>query len=74
MLDEAVKILSSDEPEIIIRVARYKHKVPVKLISSVISIGHGVRVYLVDGRNLVSIMKDGTSFPIRVRDKTRSNS
>ncbi|MBQ9403989.1 MAG: response regulator transcription factor [Synergistaceae bacterium] len=57
VLDEAVKMLACDEPEVLIKIARSECKVPVKLISSVLSAGHGVSVNLTDGRNLAGIMK-----------------
>lgn len=110
VLDEAVKMLSFDEPEVVIKTARSEYKLPVRLISSVVSLGHGVSFNLTDGRNLASIMKfseiqeifsayknfllcnrgvivnmseisaqshgafimkDGTSYPIRVRDRVK---
>ena len=109
VLGEALRMLSAEEPTIVIRVPRSTHEVPLNKLCAVEARGHAVEVHLTDGQTLRSIMtfselekllsndrrflrcnrgvivnmdqvlrvdgdvfkmRDGTVFPLRVRNRT----
>ena len=57
VLDEAVLALTSDDPMVTIKVAHSEYAIPIRLISSAVSQGHGVEINLTDGRRVLSNMK-----------------
>ena len=56
ILNEAVRALVAEDPEITIRVPRSQYTLPLRTLSAAVSQGHGVEVSLADGRCLQSIM------------------
>ena len=56
VLTEAARVLTAYEPAIKIKVSHSEYEIPVRLISSLISQGHGVEINLADGKCLLSNM------------------
>ena len=110
ILDEAVRVLSAEDPSVIIKVSHSQYKIPIRLISSLVSKNHNVEINLIDGKCLLSsmtfkeieklfadkpnflscnrgiivnmpqissqgngvfVMKNGTRYPIRIREKSK---
>ena len=56
VLDEALRVLSTAEPTVLIRVARAEHQVPLSRITAAVSQGHSVEITLTGGETLRSIL------------------
>ncbi|MBQ9389618.1 MAG: response regulator transcription factor [Synergistaceae bacterium] len=56
VLNEAVRVLSAQEPSITFRVSHSEYTIPLRLISSAVSHGHYVEINLADGKSLLSSM------------------
>ncbi len=110
ILDEAVRVLIAEDPSVTIKAAHSQYKIPIRLISSLVSKNHNVEINLIDGKCLLSsmtfkeieklfagnpnflscnrgiivnmsqissqengvfVMKNGTRYPIRIREKSK---
>jgi len=56
VLDEAVRVLTSVEPEVAVRIPRGTHVLPIRRISAALSQNHGVEFVLSDGQSVASVM------------------
>lgn len=57
VLDEAVRVLTAGDPTVTIKVPHSEYKIPMRLISSVVSNNnHTVEINLIDGKCVISIM------------------
>lgn len=56
VLNEAVRVLSAEEPSVTVKVSHSEYTIPVRLISSAVSRGHYVEINLADGKCLLSSM------------------
>ncbi|MBQ9419664.1 MAG: response regulator transcription factor [Synergistaceae bacterium] len=52
VLDEALRVLTAHDPIIAIMSARSEYKIPLRLISSAVSMGHTVEINLVNGKKI----------------------
>ena len=56
VLDEALRILTANDPTVTIKAARSEYTIPLRLISAVVSNSHNVEINLVDGKCISSTM------------------
>ncbi len=56
VMNEALRLMTTVDPTVVIRVARAEHEIPMRRIVSVVASGHNVDVTLVKGAKLRSIM------------------
>ena len=56
VLDEALRILTANDPTVTIKAARSEYTIPLRLISAVVSNSHNIEINLVDGKCISSTM------------------
>jgi len=56
ILDEAVQLLTADDPYVTVKVSHSEYNIPLRLISSAVSNNHFVEINLVDGKCLLTSM------------------
>lgn len=57
ILDEAVRVLTADDPTVTIKVSHSEYTIPMRLITSAVSNKNHIEINLVDGKCVISTMR-----------------